>query len=85
MQKTFGQTVKDALKTYPVFSAAVRDSVYKGRGLWGNTVGRILAKRARSYLETAEEPKLHLGCGDMFLAGWLNSDAYPRPTCSPNT
>jgi predicted SAM-dependent methyltransferase len=78
MQTTFRQTVKGALKTYPRLSAAVRESVYAARGLYGNTVGRILATRARGYLETAEESKLHLGCGDLILAGWLNSDAFPR-------
>jgi len=78
MKLTPRQTVKDALKTRPVLLAAARGSTYAGRGLYGSTVGRILATRLRGYLETAEEPKLHLGCGDLILPGWLNSDAYPR-------
>jgi predicted SAM-dependent methyltransferase len=78
MQTTLRQTVKDALKTHPELLAAARGSAYAVRGLYGSTVGRILATRARGYLETTEEPKLHMGCGDLILPGWLNCDAYPR-------
>ena len=72
------ERVKDALKASPALFAGVRGWAYAGRALYGNTVGRFLALRARAKLSTAEEPKLHLGCGDLILDGWLNTDAYPR-------
>ena len=72
------QTVKNALREHPDLFAVARSSVYAVRGLYGRTVGRLLAARASEYLTATEEPKLHLGCGDLILPGWLNTDAYPR-------
>ena len=72
------QTVKNALRAHPELFAVVRSSVYAVRGLYGTTFGRLLTARSRDYLTNSEEPKLHLGCGDLILPGWLNSDAYPR-------
>jgi predicted SAM-dependent methyltransferase len=37
-------------------------------------VDRDIATR---YLAQSEEPKLHIGCGDHGLAGWLNTDFFP--------
>ncbi|WP_094556858.1 methyltransferase domain-containing protein [Synechococcus sp. 1G10] len=35
---------------------------------------------ASQYLTTAEIAKLHIGCGNNFMSGWLNSDFHPsRP------
>ena len=35
-------------------------------------------RMAKHYLAEARCPKLHLGCGDHLLNGWLNSDLHPR-------
>ena len=35
------------------------------------------AEHVRCYLAGASEPRLHIGCGGNFLAGWLNTDLYP--------
>lgn len=39
---------------------------------------RIDSRIAAHYLAAASEPKLHIGCGDNLLDGWLNSDLHPR-------
>lgn len=39
---------------------------------------RIDSRIATHYLAEASEPKLHIGCGDNLLNGWLNSDLNPR-------
>ena len=39
------------------------------------THGHIVrARRVRRYLDTARDPKLHLGAGPVRLPGWLNTD-----------
>lgn len=40
---------------------------------------RLLRRRSavRSYLESVETPKLHLGAGHNHLDGWLNTDRDP--------
>ena len=32
-----------------------------------------------AYLASSPQPKLHIGCGDNELAGWLNTDLHPKP------
>lgn len=39
---------------------------------------RTDSRIAARYLAEASEPKLHIGCGDNLLDGWLNSDLHPR-------
>jgi predicted SAM-dependent methyltransferase len=34
----------------------------------------VRTRRVRQYLESADEPKLHLGAGPVRLPGWLNTD-----------
>ncbi|MGH9217773.1 MAG: class I SAM-dependent methyltransferase [Vicinamibacterales bacterium] len=37
------------------------------------------ARLSAAYLATSPQPKLHIGCGDNELAGWLNTDLNPKP------
>jgi predicted SAM-dependent methyltransferase len=36
------------------------------------------ARLARDYLGSTASPRLHIGCGDNHLAGWLNTELTPR-------
>jgi len=38
------------------------------------------AATIRDYLRTEPKPKLHIGCGDNRLPGWLNTDFFPDRT-----
>src|SRR5688572_20740420 len=46
------------------------------------TLGAVDTRLARSYFASASVPKLHVGCGQRLLAGWLNSDYNPRTFAS---
>ena len=47
---------------------------------WPRTLLRANSRIVQRYFAQTDEPKLHLGCGDCLLEGWLNSDLFP---CSP--
>jgi SAM-dependent methyltransferase len=36
------------------------------------------SRRIRRYLRSADAPRLHLGCGENVLPGWLNADLLPQ-------
>jgi predicted SAM-dependent methyltransferase len=40
--------------------------------------GRLDHDIAARYLAQSKEPKLHIGCGDHALPGWLNTDHFPN-------
>jgi len=41
-----------------------------------NTLG-LNRRMIKRYLEDTDLPKLHIGCGEQILPGWLNTDLYP--------
>lgn len=47
---------------------------------WPRALLRVNSRIVQRYFAQTDEPKLHLGCGDCLLEGWLNSDLFP---CSP--
>lgn len=47
---------------------------------WPRALLRANSRIVQRYFAQTDEPKLHLGCGDCLLEGWLNSDLFP---CSP--
>lgn len=47
---------------------------------WPRTLLRTNSRIVQRYFAQTDEPKLHIGCGDRLLEGWLNSDLFP---CSP--
>ncbi|MCI0599716.1 MAG: methyltransferase domain-containing protein [Beijerinckiaceae bacterium] len=42
------------------------------------TVGRVDRNIIEAYAARNSVRKLHIGCGNHILDGWLNSDYYPR-------
>ena len=50
-----------------------------GRGFRSATRAVAFANRrvVKRYFADTDEPKLHIGCGDHLLDGWLNSDKQP--------
>ena len=48
------------------------------RGVWCMRAACGAERRmTRRYLAAAPSPRLHLGCGQHMLPGWLNADLYP--------
>lgn len=80
----FETSAKTRLSSHPTLFRVLRGVVYGARGLYGRTMGRgIGALQWRAYRSSAPIRKLHLGCGDLFLPGWFNTDAFPRRLVVP--
>ena len=45
---------------------------------WKRRFGRLDDEIMKRYLSTHEIRKLHIGCDDHILNGWLNADLFPR-------
>lgn len=53
--------------------------VLKKYGLWNQyDANHVKHYPPNSYLDSAEEPKLHIGCGTFIKDGWLNVDLNPH-------
>lgn len=64
--------VKQILAISPLDAVQATKRVVRRRG------GLPDRRLVRSYLATAPQPRLHLGCGSRMLDGWLNTDLEPR-------
>src|SRR5260221_11964333 len=42
-----------------------------------NTLG-LNRRMIKRYLQDTDLPKIHIGCGEHILPGWLNTDLYPE-------
>jgi predicted SAM-dependent methyltransferase len=73
------QSAKIWLLDHPSAFAAARASLYAARKVYGRAFGLIASgAQWRAYCAAHKKRMLHIGCGDLFLPGWLNTDAYPR-------
>jgi len=73
------QKIKDRLRKHRRLFNFVRWAVYSARGAYGRLHGALLTgKRWREYRAAYAIRKLHVGCGDLLLPGWFNTDAFPR-------
>ena len=68
-------TVKRALVRFRLFGPAV--FVYWGLIRLSRAARGADRRIARRYLARIPEPRLHVGCGDHMLDGWLNADSRP--------
>lgn len=67
------------LRHHPATFVAARASLYAARKAYGRCFGLVAGGgQWRAYYAAHECRKLHIGCGDLILPGWLNTDAYPR-------
>src|ERR1700722_2061145 len=71
--------IKRHLRRNPVLFSILRASYYGAFGCWGLFVNAIRnARMFRVYCRDNAVRKLHLGCENIFLPGWFNTDKYPR-------
>ena len=69
------EELKQFLKQVKLFSVA-KAAYVTFRRLRGKLVR---AKKISRYLASTKTPRLHLGCGQNILPGWLNTDLDPAP------
>lgn len=56
-----------------------RSVAYSLSRLYGITIGKLVRPfKVKAYLDRNEIRKLHIGCGDNYLDGWLNTDGFQR-------
>jgi predicted SAM-dependent methyltransferase len=65
-QSTFHPLVKD-------IKVIIQSKIYQSQRMFGLTDLQLID----DYLQYAEIKKLHIGCGENILSGWLNSDYQP--------
>jgi predicted SAM-dependent methyltransferase len=71
--------IKRYLRRQPVLFSIFRAIYYGAFGCWGLFVSAIRNPRMfKVYCRDNAVRKLHLGCENIFLRGWFNTDRYPR-------
>jgi predicted SAM-dependent methyltransferase len=70
--------IRARLRIYGLEGVALAVLPAVKRGVWCMRTACGAERRMRQrYLAAAPSPKLHLGCGQHVLKGWLNADLYP--------